>query len=122
MLPFGVHAEYGDVVINNFSDKNGVKAVVFPHWFHRIRFTCKVCHTDLNIQMAAGGNKIAMADISEGRFCGACHNGQIAWGIENCDLCHSAKPKAQTQILGRTLPQLPGDTAASPAEPSGRPQ
>jgi hypothetical protein len=40
-------AEYGDVVINEFSDEAGMRPVIFPHWFHRIRFRCKVCHGDL---------------------------------------------------------------------------
>jgi hypothetical protein len=39
-------AEYGDVVINNYSDAQNIRPVVFPHWFHRIRFACKVCHTE----------------------------------------------------------------------------
>ena len=115
-------AEYGDIVINNFSEKTGARAVVFPHWFHRIRYTCKVCHTDLKFQMVAGGDKMLMSDILEGRFCGTCHNGQIAWGVENCDLCHSAKPKTQTQTHGRSLPQLSGGAAASTAEPDRRSQ
>ena len=40
-------AEYGDIVLNSKSESMqsaGVKPVVFPHWFHRIRFKCKVCH------------------------------------------------------------------------------
>lgn len=115
-------AEYGDIVINNFSEKTGARAAVFPHWFHRIRYTCKVCHTDLGFKMQAGGDKMLMADILDGRFCGACHNGQIAWGVENCDLCHSAKVKTQTQTHGKSLPQLSGGTTPPPAEPSGRPQ
>ena len=122
VLPLDVRAEYGDVVINNFAEKTGARAVVFPHWFHRARYTCKVCHTDLGFKMQAGGDKMFMADILDGRFCGACHNGQIAWGVENCDLCHSAKLKTQTQTHGRSLPQLSGGTAPSPTEPSGRPQ
>ena len=40
-------AEYADVVINNYSDGAGMRPVVFPHWFHRMRFRCKVCHADL---------------------------------------------------------------------------
>lgn len=118
-------AEYGDVVINNFAEEAGARAVIFPHWFHRIRYTCKVCHTDLGFQMKAGGDRMGMADIAEGRFCGACHNGQVAWGIDNCDLCHSAKPKTQTQNQERSLPQLSGGTAASAtsaAEPSRSPK
>ena len=33
-------AEYGDVIINNYSDDAAMRPVIFPHWFHRIRFRC----------------------------------------------------------------------------------
>ena len=100
--------EYGDIVINNFSDKAGMRPVVFPHWFHRIRFRCKVCHADLGFKFEAGGNKIDMLKIIDGEFCGACHNGDIAWSVENCDLCHSAKPGTPTQVHESTLQKLIG--------------
>ena len=96
-------AEYGDIVINNYSDAAGMRPVVFPHWFHRIRFTCKVCHADLGFKFKAGGNKISMAKISEGQFCGACHNGEIAWSADNCNMCHSAKPGTPTQVHESTV-------------------
>ena len=51
-------AEYGDVVINNYSDAAGMRPVVFPHWFHRIRFRCKVCHSELGFTMRAGANDV----------------------------------------------------------------
>ena len=73
------HAEYGDVVINNYSDAAGMRPVVFPHWFHRMRFRCKVCHADLGFQFKAGGNQINMLKIIDGQFCGACHIGDVAW-------------------------------------------
>ena len=98
--------EYGDVVINNFSDKAGMRPVVFPHWFHRIRFRCKVCHADLGFKFEAGGNKINMLNIIDGQYCGACHNGDVAWSVENCDLCHSARPKTPTQVHESTLQKL----------------
>lgn len=94
----GVRAEYGDIVINNYSDAVGMSPVIFPHWFHRIRFACKVCHADLGFKLQAGGNEINMSKIIDGRFCGACHNGDIAWGIENCSMCHSAKLGTPTQV------------------------
>ena len=97
-----LHAEYGDVVINNYSDAAGMRPVVFPHWFHRIRFRCKVCHADLGFKFKAGGNEITMAQIIEGQYCGACHNGEIAWSIENCDVCHSSVPGTPTQVHGNT--------------------
>jgi c(7)-type cytochrome triheme protein len=92
------HAEYGDVVINNFSDQAGMRPVVFPHWFHRIRFRCKVCHADLGFQFKAGGNQINMVKVIDGQFCGACHNGEVAWNVENCNMCHSGKPGTPTQV------------------------
>lgn len=103
LSPTTASAEYGDVVINNFSDAAGMRPVVFPHWFHRIRFRCKVCHADLGFQLKAGGNDITMAKIIEGQYCGSCHNGEIAWSIENCDLCHSGTPETPTQVHGNTI-------------------
>ena len=111
-------AEYGDVVINNFSDAAGMRPVVFPHWFHRVRFRCKVCHADLGFQFKAGGNQINMLKIIDGQFCGACHNGELAWSAENCNLCHSAKPGTGTHVHESTLQKLlPAPTAgvAAPA-------
>ena len=99
-------AEYGDVVINNHSDKAGMRPVVFPHWFHRIRFSCKACHADLGFQFRAGGNDINMVKIIEGQFCGACHNGEVAWSIENCNLCHSGNPGTPTQVHESTMQKL----------------
>lgn len=99
-------AEYGDIVINNYSDKAGMRPVIFPHWFHRVRFRCKVCHADLGFQFKAGGNDINMVKIIEGQFCGACHNGEVAWAVENCNLCHSAVPNTPTQAHESTLQKL----------------
>ncbi len=100
------HAEYGDVVMNKYSDDSGIRPVVFPHWFHRVRFRCKVCHADLGFKFKAGGNDINMLKIIDGEYCGACHNGDIAWSVENCDLCHSGKPKTPTQVHESTLQKL----------------
>ena len=99
-------AEYGDVIINNYSDEAGMRPVVFPHWFHRIRFRCKVCHTDLGFKFKAGGNDINMLKIFDGEYCGACHNGKIAWGVENCVLCHSGKSGAKTRVHNSTSDRL----------------
>lgn len=112
-------AEYGDVVINNHSDAAGMRPVVFPHWFHRVRFRCKVCHADLGFKFQAGGNDINMLKIIDGQFCGACHNGDIAWSVENCNLCHSAKPRTPTQVHESTIQKLAVPApAAVPAVPA----
>ncbi|HJW26560.1 MAG TPA: c(7)-type cytochrome triheme domain-containing protein [Rhodocyclaceae bacterium] len=116
MLFVDIHdaqAEYGDVVINNYSDGAGMRPVVFPHWFHRVRFRCKVCHADLGFKFKAGGNEINMVKIIDGQFCGACHNGEIAWSVENCNLCHSAKPGTPTQVHESTIQKLAQPAGAS---------
>ncbi len=107
-LPAVGHAEYGDVVINQRSDAEGVRPVVFPHWFHRIRFRCKVCHQELGFQMRAGANQVRMNDIVDGKFCGACHNGQVAWGADRCDLCHSGLKGLSSGIQGGAQTSGPG--------------
>jgi len=101
-------AEYGDVVLNKNAEKEGVRPVVFPHWFHRIRFRCKVCHAEFGFQMRAGANVVKMADIVDGKFCGMCHNGQVAWGPENCNLCHTGKPGLPSGIQGGNETGGPG--------------
>ncbi len=85
------HAEFGDMVLNKNPEsmkKAEVKPVIFPHWFHRIRFKCKVCHEDIFI-LKKGANDINMGAIMAGEFCGKCHNGLIAWEPLYCDRCHN---------------------------------
>ncbi|MFQ5470099.1 MAG: c(7)-type cytochrome triheme domain-containing protein [Gammaproteobacteria bacterium] len=118
VTPQVAQAEYADVVINNYADAAGMRPAVFPHWFHRIRFRCKVCHADLGFKFKAGGNKITMAKIIEGRFCGACHNGEIAWSVENCAMCHSGIPGTPTHFHGSTLQRL----VAPAYKPLGKPK
>lgn len=101
LFPFvPVEAEYADVVLNRNSEKEGVRPVIYPHWFHRIRFQCRVCHSEMGFEMRAGANNVTMEGIIDGKFCGACHNGEIAWSVDNCDLCHSGKPGTKTGIVG----------------------
>ena len=100
-------AEYADVVLNNSAEASGVRPVIYPHWFHRMRFRCKVCHGELGFVMRAGANKIDMASIMDGKFCGMCHNGDVAWNAEHCDRCHSGLPGLATGIRG-------GDSAGGP--------
>ncbi len=105
-------AEYGDLVLNEHAEKEGMPPVIFPHWFHRIRFRCKVCHADLGFQFKAGGSGINMLKIIDGQYCGACHNGEIAWSVENCNICHSGKPGLKTQVVGSRLGKLAPPKAA----------
>ncbi len=97
--------EFGNVLINNPSDKAGIAPVQFEHWLHRSMFTCRLCHVDLAFAMKGGGSNIKAADNKKGFYCGSCHNGKTTvngkqvfascqlpfpqeWS-RNCERCHS---------------------------------
>ena len=101
-------AEYGDVVLNKQAERNGMRPVVFSHWFHRIRYQCKACHGELGFKMRAGTTEMLMSDIVAGKFCGKCHNGTIAWAPDRCDLCHSGLPGHATGVIGGNRTSGPG--------------
>ena len=91
--------EYGNVVMNNLSDKNNIAPVVFNHWLHRALYTCRLCHVDLTFAMQANGTAVKCDDNKKGYYCGACHDEKEAFGLynkkltgeaaKNCDRCHS---------------------------------
>ena len=53
---------------------------------------CADCHIKPKLfQLKKGGDKITMAAINEGKFCGACHNGTKAFTTKSaadCKKCH----------------------------------
>lgn len=91
--------EYGNVIINNYSERNNIAPVVFNHWLHRSIYTCRLCHVDLGFGMDAGSTGIREDDNRNGIYCGVCHNGTDSFGPEgkdamgnvskNCFRCHS---------------------------------
>jgi c(7)-type cytochrome triheme protein len=98
--------EYGNVVMNNSSEKNKMAPVVYNHWLHRAEYTCRLCHVDIGFGMSAGTTGVTMDDNKRGMYCGACHNGKEAFAIEennvlgatikkNCDRCHSYGHKVE---------------------------
>jgi c(7)-type cytochrome triheme protein len=90
LLASSALAVEGDVVFKRKGvTATGTPPATFPHWIHRIRYRCYACHDDL-FKMKAGGNEITMEAMSQGKSCGACHNGTIAWGtsFETCNRCH----------------------------------
>lgn len=82
----------GDVVFKRKGGEGGTPPAVFPHWIHRIRYKCYTCHPAL-FEMKAGANTVTMDEIMASKFCGACHNGEIAWGVafDTCSRCHVAQ-------------------------------
>ena len=74
--------------------------VIFSHEKHvkDQGLKCSNCHTKI-FQMKKGKTEkkmgaITMAAMEEGKFCGACHNGDKAFTVKdenNCVKCHSEK-------------------------------
>jgi hypothetical protein len=52
----GPKEKYGDVVFQTKHLKHNVKPVIFSHSTHRSRFTCRVCHSELEFSMKKRGN------------------------------------------------------------------
>ncbi len=119
---------YGTVVINNYSKHSGMEAVVFDHWLHRAKFTCRLCHIDIGFTMEGGATAISAADNMNGYYCGSCHDGRRVFeGREifascageytpeegkRCARCHSTgKTEARLydfQTFTRKLPRVFG--------------
>jgi c(7)-type cytochrome triheme protein len=97
--------QFGNVTMNNFSEKNNEAPAVFKHWLHRMKYTCRLCHVDLGFAMRAGETDIREEDNLNGIYCGTCHNGGESFAPEeegpggtvtrNCDRCHSGGKKVE---------------------------
>jgi c(7)-type cytochrome triheme protein len=114
-------AEWGDLVLDKQYEsmkKAGVDKVVFPHWFHRIRFKCKTCHEGI-FEMEKGKNNIQMSGIIRGNFCGKCHNGKIAFAPVACARCHSYKEPKKVELAPVIIPKARRGAGDTISEGSG---
>jgi len=85
-----VGGDLGDVKFAR--DAPGTEAIppaVFPHSMHRISYKCAACHNGL-FEMKAGSTKVTMDAIQDGKSCGTCHNGKLAFAstFATCARCH----------------------------------
>lgn len=97
--------DYGNVVINTKSPD--AKPVTFSHWVHRRRYTCRVCHFELQFSLKANTSGITMQGIVEGKYCGVCHNGKTAFGPEKCALCHDGGKGPSIEEFQKMTGNLP---------------
>jgi c(7)-type cytochrome triheme protein len=74
----------------------GKGAVMFDGKKHAEKgYVCKDCHRGL-FSMKYGTAKITHAELKQGRFCGACHNGTLSFSTVDegkCFACHQGKKK-----------------------------
>jgi len=105
--------EYGMVTIDNFSTKAGIAPVVFDHWRHRSKFTCRLCHLDITFAMKAKGTKIKGLNNMKGYYCGSCHDGKMKFNdkivfaacaddvtgeeAKRCEKCHLIEPNPNNE-------------------------
>ena len=84
-------SEYGNILIDRQTGKRSMPPVSFSHWSHRRYYTCRVCHFELDFAMEANATEITEHGNLQGEFCGACHNGELAFGHtkEYCAYCHN---------------------------------
>jgi c(7)-type cytochrome triheme protein len=70
-------------------------ATLFSHQKHlAAEPNCNACHPALFV---AGYNKpTTMAEMKQGKSCGACHNGKAAFSIDSCAKCHPTKNQKYT--------------------------
>ncbi|NTV13915.1 MAG: hypothetical protein HGA96_08315 [Desulfobulbaceae bacterium] len=104
--------KYGDLLIDRLSTSHQIKPVYFSHWSHRSKYTCRVCHWELDFSFQAGQTEITEEDNRNGLYCGACHNGKIAFGHDgaNCQRCHSGVMAPDEERFRQLRQNLPKDT------------
>ncbi len=133
--------EYGKVIIANYSERAGLAPVVFDHWVHRARYTCRLCHIDIGFAMAKGATSITAAANRKGLYCGTCHNGKRTYNGKTifascsetiqqknaaCERCHSLqRSRVQGQDFKSFLEKMPRNSSGNgidweAAESSGR--
>ncbi len=71
-------ADYGRVILRNHVADTGLAPVVFDHWLHRSKFTCRLCHVDIGFAMKADDSDITAEWNMRELYCGSCHNGKRA--------------------------------------------
>lgn len=82
--------EPGDIkYVRQAAGMDDVAPATFPHWIHRMGYTCYACH-DTPFKMKAGANEVTMDQIQNGQSCGVCHDGKTAFvsNLQTCTRCH----------------------------------
>src|SRR5208283_1920235 len=85
---------YGEIFMGGSYAAKRLGPVRFSHWTHRVKYTCRVCHYELEFSMRYKETPIVCDNgRMGGKYCVSCHNGKISFAPrdadgENCARCH----------------------------------
>lgn len=92
-LPSVLYARWSKNTVNIEGKSFGT--VVFNHGDHFDYLgtkVCSTCHQEIFALKREKNPEFTMKDMEEGKACGACHNGDMAFGVDsNCASCHPTK-------------------------------
>lgn len=89
-FPADQPTEPGDIkFVRQAAGMDDVSSATFPHWIHRMAYTCYACHDSL-YPMKADATLVTMDQIQAGQSCGTCHDGKTAFvsNLTTCNRCH----------------------------------
>jgi c(7)-type cytochrome triheme protein len=66
----------------------GMPEIIFSHQKHTVWNGCELCHPELFVGVKKGTSRYSMAEIFDGKYCGACHV-TVAFPLTDCQRCHS---------------------------------
>ena len=97
-------------------DATGI--TMFSHSLHLdMDFGCADCHPDL-FKPKRDGNNMTMSAMSQGEFCGACHDGDTAFSSQgDCATCHAGDIKTPGGALFSHSVHLDMDFGCSDCHP-----
>ncbi len=104
---------YGDILMDRASTKNGMAPVAFSHWVHRSKYTCKVCHYELEFAMRVNETAlICNRGEVNGMHCTKCHDGKTSFAPKeakgkNCSRCHTGKSRPNADKFAALEKRLP---------------
>lgn len=101
---------YGDVLIRRATATGTARAVTFSHWSHRLRYTCRVCHLELDFALVRNATEITEAANRAGEYCGACHDGRTAFACSSeagCARCHTGALEPDASRFFARIDALP---------------
>src|SRR5690349_19252414 len=77
---------------NAYIKTDSLGNIPFPHEPHlkKLGSNCTLCHNSV-YKIGEKNPAVTMAEMEKGKSCGKCHNKTIAFGLNECALCHKTR-------------------------------